>query len=123
MVFDLNDEVSLDEATTWMQQICLHCDERVPKMLLGNKSDLFERDELTRKLESYKEKIDKLKKEYNCEFYPVSAFTGNNLEFCFISLLEKAVQNCDRASLTQTVKLKSSVCSEKLYGKRFDRCC
>ena len=123
MVFDLNYEASLVEATTWMQQICLHCDERIPKMLLGNKSDLFEREELTQKLESYKGKIDKLKKEFNCEFYPVSAATGTNLEFSFVSLLERTVQLCDRASLTQTIKLKSSVCSEKkLYGK-IDRCC
>jgi small GTP-binding protein len=54
VVFDLADEHSLEEARTWLQQITLYCGEAVPKMLLGNKSDLFAGEELAKTLEGYR---------------------------------------------------------------------
>jgi small GTP-binding protein len=54
VVFDLDDEASLEEARTWLQQITLYCGEGVPKMLLGNKSDKFDVETLPRILEGYK---------------------------------------------------------------------
>lgn len=53
VVFDLDDENSLEEARTWLQQITLYCGETIPKMLLGNKCDLFDAEALNRILEGY----------------------------------------------------------------------
>lgn len=97
MVFDLSDVLSLDEAKVWLQQLTLYCGENIPTMLLGNKSDKLEGEALGRTLEAYKERIVELKKEFGCEFYPVSAATGHNLESSFTALIEKAVQQVDLA--------------------------
>jgi GTPase SAR1 family protein len=40
-VFDLTNEDSLADAKTWLQQLVLHCGNDIPKILLGNKSDLL----------------------------------------------------------------------------------
>ena len=47
VVFDLTDESSLEEAKVWLRQIMLHCDCSIPLILLGNKADLFNQEELT----------------------------------------------------------------------------
>jgi len=39
----------------------LHCGKDIPKVLLGNKSDLLSPEDLKQKLEAIKPSIDKLK--------------------------------------------------------------
>jgi small GTP-binding protein len=58
VVFDLTNEDSLTDAKTWLQQLVLHCGNDIPKLLLGNKSDLLTPVSLNEQLEKYKEKID-----------------------------------------------------------------
>jgi GTPase SAR1 family protein len=41
IVFDITNEDSLNDAKTWLQQLVLHCGNEIPKILLGNKSDLL----------------------------------------------------------------------------------
>ena len=76
VVFDLTNEDSLADAKTWLQQLVMHCGNDIPKLLLGNKSDLLPPAKLQDQLEAFKQQIDDLKREYKCEFYPVSALTG-----------------------------------------------
>ena len=54
IVFDLSNEDSLNDAKTWLQQLVLHCGNEIPKILLGNKSDLFTPASLNEQLEKYK---------------------------------------------------------------------
>lgn len=54
VVFDLTNEDSLADAKVWLQQLVLHCGNDIPKLLLGNKSDLLNPTALTEQLEKYK---------------------------------------------------------------------
>ena len=61
IVFDLTNEQSLKDAKNWLEQFVLHCGKDIPKVLLGNKSDLLSSEELQQKLEAIKPSVDKLK--------------------------------------------------------------
>jgi GTPase SAR1 family protein len=50
IVFDLMNEDSLNDAKNWLQQLVNHCGNEIPKILLGNKSDLLSPNELQEKL-------------------------------------------------------------------------
>lgn len=41
VVFDITNEESLKDARNWLEQLVLHCGKEIPKILLGNKSDLL----------------------------------------------------------------------------------
>lgn len=40
-MFDLTVQSSLDEVDSWMDQLTAQCGKDIPKILLGNKSDLL----------------------------------------------------------------------------------
>jgi GTPase SAR1 family protein len=62
VVFDLDDAKSLDEARDWFIQISLHSFKDIPKILVGNKSDLWGEEELAKIIEGYRIKIESLTK-------------------------------------------------------------
>ena len=76
VVFDITNEESLKDARNWLEQLVLHCGKEIPKILLGNKSDLLTPDKLEEEVKRFQPTIDKLKEEYECEFFVVSAYTG-----------------------------------------------
>jgi hypothetical protein len=41
----------------WLQQSVLHCGSDIPKVLIGNKSDLLEYEKLEEQLEKFKPTI------------------------------------------------------------------
>ena len=57
VVFDLTNEDSLNDAKNWFQLLVGNCGNEIPKILLGNKSDLLTPLELNQKLALYREKI------------------------------------------------------------------
>jgi small GTP-binding protein len=93
IVFDITSEESLSEAKMWMQQLVLHCGNEIPKVLLGNKSDKLDREALKEQVDKFQPTIDKLKEEYNCKFFTVSAYTGENVEQAFEYLIKELHQN------------------------------
>ena len=69
--------------------------------------------DLHEKLEKYKDRINELKTEYNCEFFTVSAKTGDNVNEAF-NYLVKEIYNRNKATQPeptpkpgQSFKLKS----------------
>jgi len=40
----------LKDAKNWLEQFVLHCGKDIPKVLLGNKSDLLSAEDLKQKL-------------------------------------------------------------------------
>lgn len=58
-------------------------------MLLGNKSDLLPPTKLAEQLEKFQSRIDELKQEYNCEFFAVSAMTGEGINEAFGYLIKE----------------------------------
>jgi GTPase SAR1 family protein len=72
-----------------MDQLAVHCGNEIPKILLGNKCDLLDPLELKQELERINPKIEKLKNQFGCEFFPVSAKNGENIEKAFQYLAER----------------------------------
>ena len=91
-MFDITNEESLKDARNWLEQLVLHCGKEIPKILLGNKSDLLKPENLQEELAKHQPTIDKLKEEYDCEFFLVSAYTGENVDEAFQYLIKQLVE-------------------------------
>ena len=88
IVFDINEEKTLDNARKWLEQFSMICDLGVPKLLLANKCDKMQPDELERTLLEFGPKIEALKKDFNCEFFAVSCKDGMNIDNAFDYLVK-----------------------------------
>lgn len=111
VVFDITNEESLKDAKNWMEQLILHCGKDIPKVLIANKCDLYDPEKLQSELERIKPTIEKLKEEYGCEFFAVSAYTGENVDKAFAylikELVEKYATNTSPKKKSNTFKLTS----------------
>lgn len=85
-----------------MQQLVLHCGNEIPKILLGNKSDLLDPNKLSEQVEKIQPKIDEIKKEYDCEFFVVSAYTGENVDNAFQYLIQQIYERNKMASKVES---------------------
>ena len=45
-MFDLTNLSSLNDVENWMEQLNIHCGKDIPKIVLGNKSDLLDPSDL-----------------------------------------------------------------------------
>lgn len=75
-MFDLTDEKTLDVVPGWVADINNSAPENTPKMLFGNKADLVE-GEISPAL---KEKIEKIARDNNLDYFQGSVKTGDNVE-------------------------------------------
>jgi Ras-related protein Rab-8A len=80
LVYDVTDRHSFIAIKTWSQQIKLHADSEVNKILLGNKCDQKEHRQV-----SYEEG-ESLAKSQNMKFFETSAKTDINVEEAFLSI-------------------------------------
>ncbi len=77
---------------------------------------MFTTTELKETLEKYKEKIEELKSEFNCEFFAVSALTGANIneafDFLVKQIYEKNKENNSSIIKSSALKLAKSKIDE-----------
>lgn len=85
LVFDLSDRHSFDHVKNWMHQIQQKADKNVSIALVGNKSDLTRKVELS--------EAEALARSYNLPFFSTSARTGDNVAFMFESLAEECLRS------------------------------
>ena len=76
IVFDLTNEKSFEDLDSWIEDINNTVDEKVPRILIGNKSDLPE------KKISF-EQASKYAQEHNMKYQIVSAKNGINIDMLF----------------------------------------
>lgn len=76
VIFDLSDKKTLADAEKWINQIYEHAGKKVHIFLVGNKSDITERQV------TEKDALDKAN-EHNIKYFEVSAFTGKGVTETF----------------------------------------
>ncbi|KAL0265750.1 UNVERIFIED_CONTAM: hypothetical protein PYX00_011465 [Menopon gallinae] len=82
IVFDLTSKKSFAAVCKLMEHILAEVDTSTHKMLVGNKSDKFSREELAEAEALYAQKA----KELKICFLAVSAFSGRNIENMFVAM-------------------------------------
>ena len=92
IVFDINEEKTLDNARHWLEQFSRHCNSDGPKLLLANKCDLLHAEELERTLLEFGPKIEALKQDFNCEFFAVSCKKDINIDIALDYLLKEVYE-------------------------------
>jgi small GTP-binding protein len=95
-LYDITNESSLKDIDKWIKNFRDALEGKnnaVPILLLGNKTDLDDRREVS------KEYALELVKKYNIfDFYEISAKTGKNVEKAFLSLAHEIVLRDDKLS-------------------------
>ena len=85
IVFDLTDEKSFQDLNSWIEEINNTVDEKVPKILIGNKSDLQD-------IKISFEQASKYAEEHNMKFYNVSAKSGLNIDLLFETIGNECIK-------------------------------
>ena len=85
VVFDLTNEKSFEELDSWLEDINNTVSENVPKILVGNKSDLQEKVISDEKASKYAE-------EHKMKYQIVSAKSGINIELLFETVGNECVK-------------------------------
>ena len=83
VVFDLTDEDSFEKVSYWIEQV-RNISQKIPIILIGNKSDLVEERKVTQ------EKIDEKKEKYNLDYMQTSALSGENINESFQTICQRA---------------------------------
>lgn len=88
-VYDCSNLKSFLNLNNWISKVDNHIKFNTQKIILGNKSDLFNKT-VDRNL------VEKFARSNNCLFYECSCKTGQNIEYSIISLSEKVYDKvCD----------------------------
>ena len=94
LVYDITDKKSFDNLGKWMNDIEEEeVSEKIPIILIGNKSDLIEERVVS------KEEGEKMAKQYNLKFYETSCKNGDNVENCFLDLARQIIEKMKEKKL------------------------
>lgn len=85
ITYDITDKNTFDHVEFWAQQLDLHGDENVQRILVGNKSDLLEH----RKVST--EEGEALARRFNMDFFETSAKSGANVDEAFLVIADHVV--------------------------------
>lgn len=84
-MYAINDRKTFNSITTWMNQIAQHNEEDIPKIIVGNKSDLPPDERVISEDEGMQ-----LAQKYNVPWIETSARDGTNINELF-GILGKAI--------------------------------
>ena len=101
IVFDLSDKKSFISITEWLKQIEKHANENVFKFLVGNKSDLVDKRQIT--YEEAKQYAD----EHDLPYIETSAKEGININELFDSSIKTFLSNSKSYRGEKNIKLNS----------------
>jgi Ras-related protein Rab-8A len=98
LVYDISDKLTFISLGKWMENIKEELGDKLPIILVGNKTDLKEKREVST------EEGKKKAKEYGFPFYETSCKTGDNVNECFIELAELVYENIGNKPLQNSNK-------------------
>ncbi|KAJ6243223.1 ras and ef-hand domain-containing protein [Anaeramoeba flamelloides] len=86
VIYDVTNEASFNQVNVWFEEIKKNAPEYISTVLLGNKVDLEDERVIT------KEQGENLTKQYNCQYFEVSAKSGVNVETAFNTLMDSSYE-------------------------------
>ena len=101
IVFDLSDKKSFTSITEWLKQIEKHSNENVFKFLVGNKSDLVDKRQITY------EEANQYANEHKLPYIETSAKEGININELFDSSIKTYLTNTKNFRGEKNIKLNS----------------
>jgi len=111
LIYDISDKSTFISIEKWMENIQDEIDDKIPIILVGNKSDLNNKREVS--TEEGKNKA----KEYGFPFYETSCKTGVNVNKCFIELAELVYEKNGKKPLKKNSNQKITKNSSKDINK------
>lgn len=117
LVYDVTDRRSFESIRNWISQIQQHADIHVNKILVGNKSDMFDE-----KVVSSNEG-QKLADEFGMEFWEASAKNNVNVEKCFLSIAKCVKSRLISDESTSSSTRKNFKISSRGIGVSKRGCC
>ena len=111
LIYDISDKSTFISIEKWMENIQDEIDDKIPIILVGNKSDLNDKRKVS--TEEGKKKAN----EYGFPFYETSCKTGVNVNKCFIELAELVYENTGKNPLKNSnQKIKKNSSKDKKKG-------
>ena len=86
IVYDITNKFSFDSVDKWVQDLNSYGDKNITLLLVGNKSDLEEKRQIT------KENGEEKAKSFNLGFIETSACSGDNIDQAFVIMLKEVLK-------------------------------
>ena len=86
IVYDITNKFSFDSVDKWVQDLNSYGDKTITLLLVGNKSDLEEKRQIT------KENGEEKAKNFNLGFIETSACSGDNIDQAFVIMLKEVLK-------------------------------
>ena len=128
VIYDITNKRSFESIDRWISDLTNAADKKVTIILIGNKSDLEEKREVS--LEEGEMKA----KGYNIAFMEISALNGKNIEIAFNKLVEEVYNNFHKEfeseanveimrgktiTIEETKKKRKKCCDKEAITKKF----
>ena len=124
VVFDLTSKSSFDSVGEWIENYYKYSNPDSEKyvVLIGNKSDLKEKRQIT------EEEIFDFAKNNKIKYFETSAKNGENIEECFNFIAEKLMKDLEEKGIHNNVENLEAINDERLKENKIDiiggnRCC
>jgi Ras-related protein Rab-8A len=116
LVYDITDKTSFMSIRNWIEQIQLHSESNVNKILVGNKCDC-----IGQRVVSYEEGLE-LAKDYKIDFIECSAKSDININSIFTTITEQVVKRLESEYEFNKMKRNTSIILNKPTIKK-KKCC
>ena len=88
VIYDITQKITFENIDKWISDLKISADEKVSIILIGNKSDLEEKREVSKEDGENKAKLNGI------SFLETSALNGNNIEIAFKTLVKNVYNKC-----------------------------